>query len=154
MYSYCHITYYPYFCFTSDTNKNILYWKVLWKNINTCSCCLESLSDTVMPPIVCLIADYPYSTSDVDPVIATALLTVHNKVYIGVVAAATGTKQKAPKLTRPIISGGSSEEIWNAFHARWSLFENGTQLAPNEITQQLFQCCGDALGNDQTVEFY
>ena len=57
-------------------------------------------------------------------------------------------KQKAPKLTKSTISGGSSDETWNVFHAHWSLFKNGTQLKLNETTSYLFQCCDDALGND------
>jgi len=101
-----------------------------------------------MPSIDCPIASCSYSTGDVEPAIAAALLTVHNNVHIGAAAPAAATKQKAPKLTRPTISGGSSEEIWNSFQARWNLFRNGTQLTPNEVTQQLFQCCDDPLGND------
>ena len=99
-----------------------------------------------MPSIDCPIGGCTYSTGDVDPAIAAALLTVHNNIHVG--AAAPTTKQKAPKLARPTISGGSTEEVWNAFRARWDLFKNGTQLTLNETTQQLFQCCDDALGND------
>ena len=109
---------------------------------------MESLSGTVMPSIDCRIADCPYSTDDIDPPVAAALLTVHNNVHIGAAAPPTWTKQKAPKLTRPTVSGGSSEETRNNFHACWSLFNNGTHLTPNETTQQLFRCCDNALEND------
>ena len=101
-----------------------------------------------MPSINCPIDNCPYSTGEVDPAVAAALLTVHNNVHIGVAAQPTAAKQKAPKLARPTISAGSNEETWNAFQARWNLFKNGTQLTPNETTQQLFQCCDDTLGND------
>ena len=77
----------------------------------------------------CLIAD-----CDVDPAIAAALLTVHNNIHVGVPAPTTKTKQKAPKLTKSTISGGSSDETWNVFHIHWSLFKNGTQLKLNETT--------------------
>lgn len=101
-----------------------------------------------MPSIDCPIEDCPYSTGDVDPAVAAALLTVHNNVHIGAAAPTMASKQKAPKLARPTISSGSTEESWNAFLARWNLFKDGTQLTQNETAQQLFQCCDDALGND------
>ena len=88
---------------------------------------------------------YAYATGDVDPAVAAALLMVHNNVYI---AAVPTTQKKVPKINQPVISGGSSEENWNVFHARWQLFKQGTALAPAEITQQLFGCCDEFLGND------
>ena len=101
-----------------------------------------------MPSIACPIADCEYATGDVDPVIAAAaLLTVHNNIHIGA-AAPHHAKQKAPKLSRPSISSESTEETWNAFKARWDLFKRGTQLTPQEVTQQLFQCCDNILGNN------
>ena len=86
-----------------------------------------------------------FSTGDIDPAVAAALLIVHNNVHT---AAAPPTRQKAPKIDRPIISGGSSEETWNAFYARWQLFKQGTALTPAEVTRQLFGCCDESLGND------
>ena len=56
-------------------------------------------------------------------------------------------RQKAPKIERPKISCGSSEETWNAFTARWTMFKRGTELTADEIVQQLFQCCDEHLGN-------
>ena len=100
-----------------------------------------------MPSIDCPIEGCQYSTGDVDPQVAATLLNLHCKDHTGV-AAPPANRQKAPKLARPTISAGSTEETWNAFQARWNLFKNGTQLTPNETTQQLFQCCDDALGND------
>ena len=56
-------------------------------------------------------------------------------------------RQKAPKIERPKISSGSSEETWNSFLARWSMFKRGTTLTADETAQQLFQCCDEHLGN-------
>jgi len=67
-----------------------------------------------MPSINCPIADCDYSTGDVEPAIAAALLNVHN----------------------------------NKFRARWDIFKRGTHLTLTDITQQLFQCCDESLGND------
>ena len=79
-----------------------------------------------MPSIACPIADCDYSTGDVDPAVAAALLTVHNNIHVGAAAPHHTAKQKAPKLSRPSISSESSEETWNAFKARWTLFKRGT----------------------------
>ena len=62
-------------------------------------------------------------------------------------AGAASRKQKAPKIDRPKISEGSSEETWNSIISRWNMFTRGTQLTPDEKVQQLFQCCDDHLGN-------
>ena len=101
-----------------------------------------------MPSIDCPIAGCGYSTENVDPAIAAALLTVNNNDHTGAASPAVPTKQKVPNLARPSISSGSSEETWNAFRARWNLFKAGTQLTAADTTQQFFQCCDEALGND------
>ena len=102
-----------------------------------------------MPAIHCPIADCDYVTNDVPPAVAAALLTIHNNVHISAAGSAPATSHaRAPKISRPSISKGSSEEIWNAFIARWNMFKNGTNLNAEEATQQLFQCCEEDLGND------
>eukprot|EP00111_Clytia_hemisphaerica_P011054 TCONS_00032366-protein len=100
-----------------------------------------------MPSYACPIAGCDYNTDDVAPEVAASLLTVHNNAHVGA-AAPHNAKQKAPKLLRPSISSESTEETWNAFKARWTLFKRGTQLTPQDVTQQLFQCCDEALGNN------
>ena len=69
------------------------------------------------------------------------LFHIHNNEHTGAAGPSVPTKQKAPKLARPLISSGSSEETWN-------LFKAGSQLTPADTTQQLFQCCDEALGNE------
>ena len=102
-----------------------------------------------MPIIQCPIQDCTYATDDVDPAIAAALLTIHNNAHISapVTGAAAPTRQRAPKIERPKISRGSSEEVWNSFTTRWSLFKRGTYLSAGETVQHLFQCCDDDLGD-------
>ena len=100
-----------------------------------------------MPVIACPINGCAYVTDDVDAAIAAALLTVHNNVHMNAPHHAT-SKQKAPKIQRPCITKGSTEEQWNAFIARWGMFKQGTSLAAAEICQQLFSCCDEELGND------
>ena len=73
-----------------------------------------------MPAIGCPYPDCTFVTDDVDPVVAAALLTIHNNTHVntGHTAAPADTRQKAPKIDRPTVTQGSTEENWNAFLAR------------------------------------
>ena len=103
-----------------------------------------------MPEIGCPIDGCTYTAGDVDVAIATALLVIHNNAHVptsNTSGAPATTRQKAPQIKRPKISGGSSEETWNAFLQRWSMFKTGTDLSAAEKVQHLFQCCDDDLGD-------
>ena len=101
-----------------------------------------------MPVIQCPMTDCPYATEDVDVAIAAALLVIHNNVHIAAPPTAVcSSKQRAPKIERPKISSGSSEETWNSFAIRWSMFTSGTMLTDAEKVQHLFQCCDEDLGD-------
>ena len=66
-------------------------------------------------------------TEDVDAAIAAALLVIHNNVHVSTpINASAATRQRAPKIERPRISTGSSEETWNTFTTRWSMFKGST----------------------------
>ena len=56
-------------------------------------------------------------------------------------------KQKPPKIDRPQIGKDSSEEVWNTFLTRWTMFKDSTQLSDSETLRQLFQCCDEELGD-------
>ena len=100
-----------------------------------------------MPIIQCPIVDCDYVTDDVDASIAAALLIVHNSSHMAATRPAI-TKQKPPKINRPCISRDSSEETWNNFQSRWSMFKDSTDLTLQETVKQLFQCCDEELGDD------
>ena len=101
-----------------------------------------------MPDIRCPIADCTYSTGEVEVAIAAALITVHGNTHVAHAPAPANTNpQRAPKIDRPKISCGSSEETWNAFLTRWGMFKRGTTLAAGETVHQLFQCCDEDLGD-------
>lgn len=101
-----------------------------------------------MPVIQCPIAECPYRTEDVDAAIAAALLVIHNNVHVSAPTNANAaTRQRAPKIERPKLSAGSSEETWNTFITRWSMFKRSTALAAAESVQQLFHCCDEDLGD-------
>ena len=97
-----------------------------------------------MPAIACPITGCTYVTGDVDVAVAAALLTIHNNAH----SVPTTNKQKPPKIDRPKVSKGSSEETWTAFQTRWKMFKDGTDISNPEIVQHLFQCCDEDLGDD------
>lgn len=103
-----------------------------------------------MPNVHCSFPNCEYETGELTAELALELLRLHKPAHDAATAnsnAERTTKQKAPKIDRPKISDGSSEETWNAFSARWSMFTRGTHLTPDEKVQQLFQCCDDHLGD-------
>ena len=101
-----------------------------------------------MPAIACPLADCEYVTEDVESSAAAMLLLLHNNVHTSTPTTRTPTasnKQRAPKLERPKITSGSSEEAWNSFETRWSMFKRGTELSAGECVQHLFECCDEDL---------
>ena len=87
-------------------------------------------------------------TEDVDAAIAAALLVIHNNVHVSTpINAGAATRQRAPRIERPRISAGSSEETWNTFITRWTMFKGSTGLAAPESVLQLFHCCDEDLGD-------
>ena len=99
-----------------------------------------------MPIVKCPIEGCTYETGDVDATIVVGLLDIHKLVHSNATSNNTN-KQRAPKIERPKISDGSSEETWNAFTTRWEMFMRGTQLTDAEKVQHLFQCCDEPLGD-------
>ena len=100
-----------------------------------------------MPSINCPIAECEYKTDDVDPALAAVLLTLHNNVHLSATVTPAATRNRAPKIERPKITAGSSEEMWSTFNTRWAMFKRSTGLAGAECVQQLFHCCDEELGN-------
>ena len=104
-----------------------------------------------MPVIQCPYFDQcGYQTPDEEAAIAAACLIIHNNNHIAATNNnnnATPARRNAPKIDRPKISRGSSEETWNSFSKRWTLFKRGTELSDAETVQQLFECCDDDLGD-------
>ena len=101
-----------------------------------------------MPVYNCPMDECAYRTEDVDPAIAVAMLTIHNNTHTSApVRANAAAHHRAPKIDRPRISAGSSEEIWNTFLQRWVMFKRGTGLDGAEAVQHLFHCCEDDLGD-------
>ena len=70
-----------------------------------------------MPVIQCPINGCDYETTDVEAAVAETLLIIHNNVHTTGLQPITN-KQRPPKLDRPKITKGSSEETWNTFQTR------------------------------------
>ena len=101
-----------------------------------------------MPDYKCPIEECPFSTGDLDPAVGAAMLMIHNNIHISAPTNANAAAhQRAPKIDRPKISAGSSEEIWNTFMTRWTMFKRSTGITGPEAVQHLFHCCEDELGD-------
>ena len=81
-----------------------------------------------------------------DPTLAAVLLTLHNNVHLSASVTPAATRNRAPKIERPKITAGYSEEMWSTFNTRWAMFKRSTGLADAECVQQLFHCCDEELG--------
>ena len=101
-----------------------------------------------MPEYECPLNDCDYKTPNVADSVASQLLKLHNNAHTAANQPTAVVRQKPPKIDRPKISKGCSEETWRAFDTRWKLFKDGTQLTAEETNRQLFQCCDEDLGND------
>ena len=102
-----------------------------------------------MPVLNCPIPDCGYVTEDVDVVGAAAQLNIHALMHQrGGGTMVRSSKQKPPKIDRPSISVGATEEQWNTFIKRWNLFKQGTDIPDGQLASQLWQCCDSDLEED------
>jgi hypothetical protein len=91
-----------------------------------------------------------FKTDDVEGSVAAVMLTIHNNVHIAKPTPGTSdvaARHRAPKIERPKISTGSSEETWNTFVKLWTMFQRSTGLTGAESVEQLFHCCDEDLGD-------
>ena len=92
-----------------------------------------------------------YDTPECSEAVACALLTAHSPVHMygpnQAAAAAPTTHNRGPKMERPKVDIGVTQEEWNIFTRRWDAFVTGSGLNPDASSSQLFQCAGDALGD-------
>ena len=109
-----------------------------------------------MPVLNCPFPDCDFVTEDVDVVGAAAQLNIHAIIHEQGGGATLGgsTKQKPPKIERPTISVGCTEEQWNTFTKRWNLFKQGTDIPDGQVPSQLWQCCDSDLEEDLFKDVY
>ena len=53
--------------------------------------------------------------------------------------------QRLPPIPRPEINQDVSEEDWTSFLAVWTNFKRCTDIADNQVADQLYQCCEKSL---------
>ena len=83
--------------------------------------------------VSCPIAGCQYQTDDVEAVIVASLLQLHNSDH-------ASSKVSAPKLDRPTVDAGISQERWNTFVQLWEAYKTGMRVSDGDAPIQLFQC--------------
>ena len=102
-----------------------------------------------MTSIKCPIPGCTYETPESSETVACALLAAHTPLHMNAPLRATAdiSATRGPKLDRPKVDVGVTQEEWNIFTRRWDIFVVGSGLDPEASSSQLFQCAGETLGN-------
>ena len=90
-----------------------------------------------MPAIACPLPDCDYSTDDVEPGLATALLNLHAHLLSGATSRNTA---KLEEVKRPVITSGGSSEDWAYFESRWKDYVDATKVTGKDKVVQLLEC--------------
>ena len=56
-----------------------------------------------------------------------------------------GAAPRGERPTRPLLSIGINQEQWTHFKTKWNRYKSLAQLRPNDINNQLLECCDDDL---------
>ena len=81
-----------------------------------------------MPEINCPFPACEYKTDDIEAVLAAAQLNIHAITHNPASQMNNLNRQQPPKIDRPPISRGTTEEEWITFPRKWTLFKNGTNI--------------------------
>ena len=91
----------------------------------------------------CPVVGCDYVTPDSSEQIACTLLAAHSTIHMR----STTSTLRVPKLERPKVDAGLSQEEWDIFKHRWDAFVQRSALDPVSCSTQLFQCAGEILGD-------
>ena len=98
--------------------------------------------------IACPIEGCTFSTGDVSEAVAVALLNTHAISHSNSSSSARNTTvSTGPKLNRPKVEMGITQEEWNLFQRRWIVFQSGSNISDSAAALQLFQCASEELGD-------
>ena len=110
-----------------------------------------------MVVVQCSVPQCEFKTEDISEYLAIALLQNHGFAHqvLSTVPAPSASNeatqaqatQHGPKLERPKVDIGVSEEEWNIFLRRWEVFRTGSGIDEASAPSQLFQCAGTDLGD-------
>ena len=105
-----------------------------------------------MPDVRCSHTGCNYSTGDNEAAIVVELLKIHALEHANPAPPQpvldNQTRQKPPKLNRPSISKGISDEEWNTVSRKWEIFKNATNIPDAQLSTQLWQCCDEELTSE------
>ena len=95
----------------------------------------------------CSVPGCNFETLDLSDAVVIALLSNHGYAHqlAPGPAPAAPSAGRGPKLERPKIDVGVSNEEWNIFVRRWGVFRSGSGMM--DLPSQLFQCAGTVLGD-------
>ena len=110
----------------------------------------DSYHADTMPAVPCSHPGCGYTTGDLDKDIVVELLKTHRLTHEPAAPQSTvdANRQKPPKLTRPSITKGISEEEWFTVSRKWEIFKNSTTIAQDELSTHLWQCCEEELTSE------
>ena len=94
-----------------------------------------------MVVVSCPVPGCVYKTDDQEPSVVTMLLQLHSTVHIA------SNVSRGPKLERPKVEAGISQEVWNNFVRRWDAFRIGSNISAEAAPIQLFQCADQELAD-------
>ena len=87
-------------------------------------------------------------TPDTDPVVASALITVHATVHSN--PGASATTARVEKVKRSNMSSAGTSEDWQYFTSLWEDYVRSTKLAGSDRVIQLLEYCDEQLRKDMT----
>ena len=96
----------------------------------------------LMVAVACPVSGCLFVTDDLDPSVVTVLLQLHATEH-----SQQNSSTSGPKLRRPSLNAGVSQEVWNAFVRRWDAFKVGSCIGEGAAAVQLFQCASEELAD-------
>ena len=96
----------------------------------------------------CGITSCPFVAKHADKDLVLAIYTSHQRMHEPVLPTTIRQDGRAPKMERPKISAGCSEETWNTFLVRWRNYKRTSGIPDTSITGELFACCDEDVGDD------
>ena len=102
-----------------------------------------------MVQVKCTFTNCDYQTENVSEALAIALLGNHGLSHQNPIVAAPAPAHvfQGPKLERPKVDIGVTNEGWNVFVRRWDVFRTGSGIGETSAPSQLFQCASQDLGD-------
>ena len=96
--------------------------------------------------IPCQFTGCEYVAENLSEAVAIAMYSSHTASHQQTSTSASTSKQRMPKIDRPELKQDTTDEDWATFEAEWKRYKRCTHITPNEIADQLFQCCERSLG--------